>query len=277
MLKILVPTDYSPEAKAATLYAYHFAQYTNSSIVLYHAMPAIVPVTELPYENYYLDEVQERFMLQDTYRQLLRQNNLDPDRVQTEARVDLHNLISTGIEQAFQECNCDLVIMGTHGASGFRKVLLGSNTARFISNTEVPVIAVPQDYRFEPVYHLVYASDLTNLEEELGILVPFAQVFDAALEIYFFDYSGPETEELIMGAELYLKNHPYSNLRLTIKKGNVHLSVSENLRKHLDPSNTQMLILYQGEHNWLDKFLQGSNSQKLLLNPGLPILVLHKN
>ncbi|OYU94952.1 MAG: hypothetical protein CFE21_14850 [Bacteroidetes bacterium B1(2017)] len=276
MLKILVPTDYSPEAKNACLYAYHFAVYTNSSLVLYHAMPQIISASDMPFENYYLDEEQEKNLLSDAYKELLKKHKLDPSLVDFEVKVNTTNVITNGIKNAYDEFDCDLVIMGTHGASGFRAVFLGSNTAQFIAEAHVPIIAVPKQYTFKPIYHLIYASDLQNLEGELAVLVPFSAVFHAALELFYFDYAGPESEKLIFDAQQYIHSHSYQNIKLTIKKGSIHLSIAENLKQQINPSNTQLLVMYRAEHSWIDKLLIGSNSQKMVLNPGLPILVLHK-
>ncbi len=276
MLSILVPTDYSPEAKNAMHYAYQFALYTNSSLILYHAMPVIIPVTELPFENYYLDEPEELQLLLDAYSNHMNSLGLDPAKVKVSGVVDTQTQISEGIEAAFKKNNCDLVIMGTHGASGFRKVFLGSNTARLVSDSEFPVMAIPGNYKFEPIYHLVYASDLEELDLELEILVPFAKVFHAVLEIFYFDYAGPESEKLMMDAEKYIRSHPYKNLTLNIKKGNLQLNLAENLRRQINYGNTQLLIMYKGAHSWLDNLMIGSNSQKMVLDSGLPVLVLHK-
>ncbi len=277
MLSILVPTDYSPEAKNALHYAYQFAIYTNSSLVLYHAIPAIIPVSEMPFENYYLDEPEELQMLLDSYENTIREIGQDPAKVKVSVKVDSQNEINFGIEQAFKSNNCDLVIMGTHGASGFRKVFWGSNTAKLISHADFPVMAIPGNYKFEPIYHLIYASDLKTLEEELEILVPFANVFHAVLEIFYFDYAGPESEKLMLDAEKYLRSHPYKNLTLNIKKGNSQLNLAENLKRQINYGNTQLLIMYRGSHTWLENLLIGSNSQKMVLDSGLPVLIMHKS
>ncbi|MDP1725612.1 MAG: universal stress protein [Bacteroidota bacterium] len=277
MLSILVPTDYSPEAKNALHYAYHFAIYTNSSLVLYHVIPAIIPVSEMPFENYYLDEAEEQHMLLDTYENTIKEIGQDPSKVKVSAKVDSQNEINFGIEQAFKNNNCDLVIMGTHGASGFRKVFWGSNTAKLISQADFPVMAIPGNYKFEPIYHLIYASDLKKLEEELEVLVPFANVFQAVLEIFYFDYAGPESEKLMLEAEKYLRAHPYKNLTLNIKKGNLQLNLAENLKRQINYGNTQLLIMYRGSHTWLENLLIGSSSQRMVLDSGLPVLVMHKS
>jgi len=36
-------------------------------------------------------------------------------------------------------------------------------------------------------------------------------------------------------------------------------------------------VLYRAAHTWMENLLLGSNSQKMLLDPGMPVLVLHKN
>jgi nucleotide-binding universal stress UspA family protein len=37
----------------------------------------------------------------------------------------------------------DLIVMGTHGVHGIDRILLGSTTARVLTRTKVPVLAVP--------------------------------------------------------------------------------------------------------------------------------------
>ncbi len=277
MLKILVPTDFSAEAKNACLYAYEFASYTNSTILLYHAIPLPIAVTDIPFENFYLDEQQEIDLLHDSFKKTILENKLDPFMVEVSAAVTSTNNVSEGIEDTFKKHGCDMVIMGTHGASGISKVILGSNTAQLISQVKIPIIAIPARYRFEPIYHLVYASDLKNLSDELAVIIPFSKVFQAVLEIFYFDYAGPESEQLMFDAQKHIDELAYKNLSLRVKKGNLQMSVAENIKQQIDPSNTQMLILYRAEHSWLDNLLLGSNTRKLVMKPSIPIMVLPKN
>ena len=95
------------------------------------------------------------------------------------------------------------------------------------------------------------------------------------MDIYINTQKGSSTYELSKGIQKHLKEN--LNIKINIKKGNIHLSIVENLNKHINPGNTQMLIMCRAEHSWLDKVLLGSNSQKMVLEAGLPILVLHKS
>lgn len=51
---------------------------------------------------------------------------------------------STAILQAAQRGESDLIVMGTHGLGGFRKLVLGSTTERVLRGTQTALLAVPK-------------------------------------------------------------------------------------------------------------------------------------
>ncbi len=275
MLNILVPNDYSPEAKNALRYAVEFAAQTNSQIILYHAIPEVMPINEIPYENYYADEVDEENLLMESFLNMAKEENW-PSVKSPKILVNFSNRVSDGIQAAFEEFKADIVIMGTHGASGWRKYILGTNTSSLIAEANFPVLAIPANYNFKPIYHIVYSSDLINLSSELDFMVPFAKIFHAVLDIFYFDYAGTESEKLMLDAEQYIRGLNYQNVKLTVKKGNLELSIDEQLRKNLDESNTQIVTLFKNKHNWMDDLLLGSNSRKMAMQSPIPILIFKK-
>jgi nucleotide-binding universal stress UspA family protein len=65
----------------------------------------------------------------------------------------------------------DLIVMGTKGASGLKKILIGSNTVKVLSNTNVPVLVIPEVARFgnflkKGMNRIVLATDLDLLDNE---------------------------------------------------------------------------------------------------------------
>src|SRR5207342_2350709 len=65
----------------------------------------------------------------------------------------------------------DLIVMGTKGASGLKRILIGSNTVNVIAKTRVPVLVIPEVARFENFFNkgknrIVLATDLDLLENE---------------------------------------------------------------------------------------------------------------
>ena len=70
----------------------------------------------------------------------------------------------------------DLIVMGTKGASGLKKILIGSNTVKVIAKTKVPVLVIPEVARFENFLmkgknRIVLATDLDFFENEDGIKI----------------------------------------------------------------------------------------------------------
>ena len=80
------------------------------------------------------------------------------------------NLVST-LEKIIAVQHPDLIVMGTKGASGLKKALVGSNTVNVISNIRIPVLVIPEVARFENFINqgkgrIVLATDLDSLENE---------------------------------------------------------------------------------------------------------------
>src|SRR5690349_10400960 len=68
----------------------------------------------------------------------------------------------------------DLIVMGTKGASGMKRILIGSNTVHVIANTAMPVLVIPEVARFDHFLNkdknrVVLATDLDELENEDAI------------------------------------------------------------------------------------------------------------
>ena len=80
------------------------------------------------------------------------------------------NLITT-LKKIIAVQQPDLIVMGTKGASGLKKILIGSNTVNVIAKTKVPVLVIPEVARFENFLNkgknrIVLATDLDLLENE---------------------------------------------------------------------------------------------------------------
>jgi nucleotide-binding universal stress UspA family protein len=85
------------------------------------------------------------------------------------------NLITT-LKKIIAVQQPDLIVMGTNGASGLKKILIGSNTVKLIANTRVPVLVIPEVARFESFLlkgknRIVLATDLDFLENEDALRV----------------------------------------------------------------------------------------------------------
>jgi nucleotide-binding universal stress UspA family protein len=94
-----------------------------------------------------------------------------------------HGSLVTTLEKIIAVQQPDLIVMGTKGTSGLKKILIGSNTVHVLSNTKLPVLVIPEVARFDNFFktgknRIVLATDLDLLENEnaLDILKEIALI-----------------------------------------------------------------------------------------------------
>ena len=76
--------------------------------------------------------------------------------------VDYDNFIDA-INQACDSKGVDLIIMGTHGATGAERILFGSNTVRVMQRCNRPVLAIPKGHQFNGISKIAFTSNYLTL------------------------------------------------------------------------------------------------------------------
>ncbi len=131
--KILCPVDLSGASQAANEFASVLAKSTGAEIVYFH-----VTLPEAPYGSYGSADPSE-LMGQD----LARLKSIQPtvEGVQASWQVDFGPPAQRIVEYA-NENDVDLIVIGTHGHTGLRRVLMGSVAESVVRKAECPVLAI---------------------------------------------------------------------------------------------------------------------------------------
>lgn len=157
MRRILIPTDFSPIADNALSYAIALASGWRSELHLYH----IFLMSKFDYDRNAADDDQPML------RHLERCMNATKTRFGSQ--INEHHLtVRTTVEESdactlfterVRQYKFDLVVMGSKGASGIRKVVFGSFAANAIEWSRIPVWIVPPAASYTPVKHIAIATD----------------------------------------------------------------------------------------------------------------------
>ena len=74
--------------------------------------------------------------------------------------------------------------MGSHGASGFKEMFIGSNAEKVVRNSEIPVLIIKKEAGDFEVKKFVFASDFADeIKKPFAKVVEFANKFDAELHL----------------------------------------------------------------------------------------------
>ena len=105
------------------------------------------------------------------------------DDVKVSAVVKIEKAFS-GIIKYSQEHDVDLIVMGSHGQTGFQDMIIGSTTEKIVRLSNVPVLVIKQNLDHFKSKHLVFASDFSReIKIPFEKMIQFAKVFDAHLNL----------------------------------------------------------------------------------------------
>jgi nucleotide-binding universal stress UspA family protein len=137
---ILVPVDFSDNALAVVEWAAHLAEEHDSKLVLFHAY-------HLPVE---FQQLEGAYLPPDFWANVKSEAQQSLSRFETEVRgrsleveaVVREGYAATAIVDEAVEIGADLIVIGTHGLSGLKHMLLGSIAERVVQKAPCPVLTV---------------------------------------------------------------------------------------------------------------------------------------
>ncbi len=147
--KILVPLDGSPTSMEAADYAIMLSTLHHAQIVLLH----VLNVAEY-YSSLQFFEVKQPIESKEIIEEAKKEANKwfnsvkkkMEEKLGTQTKIETHIIISQSTVKSIldfaEEKNVDLIVVGTRGRSGIKKLLLGSTASGIVTYSSCPVIVV---------------------------------------------------------------------------------------------------------------------------------------
>lgn len=277
MPKIFVPYDFSENAANTLLYALKYAEATNSEVVVFHALAISAKIMSAPVteekkqEVIRQEEAAKKEELEKEVAEVLVTAGVTADR--TVCKVNFGPIVVENVVYAAEDEKADLIIMGTHGASGLKKFLFGSVTSSTIAKSSIPVLAVPDGHQYTEVKNIVYASDLENLDGELARVLSISKPAHAAVEILYFNYGFNRQNEVTATIEKYAGD----KVSLVVKKADSSITLLNQIRKQLSEGNPQWVVMFTKERSMWDKLFMGSKTEEMATQLQVPLLSFKKD
>lgn len=195
MSKLLIPVDFSENAKIAAAYAAQIAQETNEEITLFHSFTS--HINKFANAKHLVDPTEE-----EAHRKM---EELVAELLQKYPSIKISTLFTNGIlaeslEKQEIKDSYRTVIMGTKGVTGLESVLIGSNTYDVIKESKIPVLAIPKNA-------LKLKKDniglLTNFKPgELEVLKQAIPLFGKNFHLQLIHINKSELEINVLGPKL---------------------------------------------------------------------------
>ncbi len=138
--RILVPLDFSEHAEAILEWAGHLAAQHGSQLILLHVYHLPVEFQQL--EGAYLPPDFWSNMKSEAEQSLERYTTELQGRGQKVEAIVREGYPATVIIEEAESQEADLIVIGTHGLSGLKHMLLGSIAERVVQKSPCPVLTV---------------------------------------------------------------------------------------------------------------------------------------
>lgn len=279
MKRILLPTDFSQNSWNAISYALQLFKNQTCTFTILNTYTPII---------YQLESAQlsaAQFGLQDAMKEV-SENGLEQlkTRIEKEYKNPKHifayssafNTLTEEINALYDGNVMDMIIMGTQGASGVKEILFGSNTIHIINKAKCPVLAVPNDYEFEPPHEILFPSDylISFNEKHLASIISIAKQFQARVNVLHIS-TGPELTSIQKHNQEQLKTQFKETTHLFHDVRNNY--VPEAIAEFQQKSRINLLVMINNKHSFFENLFFKSNIKHIGFHLNVPFLVIPSN
>ena len=271
MKRILVPTDFSEQAEYALKVAAEIATKHNCELFLLHSldMPSQIRGVEnasaMPEALYFIKLAEKGF------ENLLKKDYLGPIEVH---QAIGHAEIYTDVSQTVEEKDIDLIVMGSHGASGFKEMFIGSNTEKVVRTSKVPVLVIKNDHAKLDIKDFVFATDFTEeCRWSFNEAQKFAKTVGAKMHLLYVNTPAgfKTTEEATELMENFVRGMGAENYTINIHNA---FSVEKGILQFTKLKDAQLIGMSTHGRKGLNHFFNGSISEDLVNHAQMPVITI---
>ena len=279
MTQILIPTDFSENSWNAIKYGLELFKKSRCTFYLLNITPlppysgagTAVRAASTNFENYVLDESKK-----DLQKLVKRIEKLPLNTKHTFVTIALHDYFVDAIKRETEEKKIDLIIMGTKGASGLKKVTIGSNTGDVLTKVKKPLLAVPEDVIFTSPKEIAFPTDyhISFDVKVLDTLIEMATMNDAVIRILHISKKGEAlSDEQLKKKDFlhdYLIDIKHSFHSLTGTKLEIAVQCFTESR------DIDMIAMVAKNLNFFQRILFRPAAEEISYHTRVPFLVLHE-
>jgi nucleotide-binding universal stress UspA family protein len=275
--RILVPTDFSENARTAYEYAIDLAEKHKASIDVVHiytpvddGIPMIAPdrVSSIDLKAQLTEFVTRSIEDDDD------EGYISLRKVKVNAELKFGGVSDTIIDLSKKDY--DLVVMGSVGDGNFAEILFGSVTTKVAQDAFCPVLVVPKNSRFKGVKNLLYACDFKRKSfKHPALIAEVATLFKSKIDLvyvkhkdsknenYTQDLSDMQTVFATQTPNLAVKTH-------VVEEEDVFYGINQFAEEH----KTDMVVLITKHYSFLEKAFRSSVTKEMAMYTKLPLWVI---
>lgn len=279
MKNILLPTDFSENSWNAISYALKFFENSTCTFYLLHVSTmSYVNATDLPY-------IQTKDFVANTFTKpakkqlkalLNRISQSNPENEQHHfCTLTDYNFFIESIRGQVLEKRIDMIVMGTKGATGLKKIIIGSNAADVIKKVKCNTLVVPEHAKYSNLDAIAFPTDyfLTYGVDFLKPIYDIVKRHNSNLEVLHITH---KAEEININQQDHkdLLNDYFNSFNTTFHNL-INKKIEDALEDFVRINNIKMVAMVAKNLNYLQRILFHSTVEEITYHTRVPFLVLH--
>lgn len=287
--KILIPVDFSDYSIKACELGINYAHQVGAEVMIMHAYFSPYFPSAIPMGDTLAYQVNEEESAQNVLKRVL----IDIENICTIInrkiqagelpKVKYNYVLREGLPEEeiiayCKEYHPTLIVMGTRGKSQKDIDLIGSVTGEVIEVNKVPVLAIPENIRFNDLSDAKTIAFATSFNQrDLVAFDEFMEIikgYDVNIHLFNISTSKDEWNEIRLTGvnEYFKKQYPDANISHTVlADGDLLLAIEKFVRDR----QIDIIALSTYRRNILTRMFNPSIARKMLFHTDTPLLIMH--
>jgi len=268
-LTIIAATNFSPIASNAVNYAAALAKATGAKLVLFNSFSLSVHSAN---SLITADAMQKQITKATSRLETLGSELSSLFKIEVDSFCS-YSLLEVELDSIIKNTEASLVVMGMAERS-FEQELLGNATTLVIKNVDIPVLAVPENARFQGIKKILYACDTLNFTsiKRLSWLKQTVSSLEAEVEFFSVDEKlddlKKQQNEIFLHSSIEKEFENVKYLYKTVRSNAVINEIKEEIKNY----NADMLIMVPQKYGFWDSLVHKSKTRIMATGLDIPLL-----
>lgn len=193
-------------------------------------------------------------------------------------RIGRGRKIYSALNAVVKECEADLLVIGTHGNSGYDEKFAGANTYKTITESAAPVLSVREDFHFDkPLDRLIMPIDSTrDTRQKVPWTIEFARMFpNTVIHVLGIHTTKNKTvrgevEQYVESVERFLQKENMPFVTDYVDAENTTLSTIEYAKS----VEADLIVIMTEQEKTFNNIFLGPYAQQMINQSPFPVLTI---
>jgi nucleotide-binding universal stress UspA family protein len=271
--RILIPVDFLPASESAVEYGAYIAKVFSAEILLLHILEGVhtYPTGWFTNKNQLSDSYIRR-KVHDKFSEYAKSMN-------KKYSLSINRILTTGrpankIADTVEEHDIDLIVMGTHGASGFEEFFLGHTAHKVVNISPCPVITIREGFRASGIKNIVLPIDESLYSrQKVNHILPIASGCKSVVHILGIIQSSIESDIAKFNIKLDTVEKSIKKAKLIFtRKVVIGSNIAIEAMNYAEEVKAEMLAIMTDHESNMSGTFMGAFAQQIVNHSKVPIL-----